>query len=85
MEEEKTVEEVIQDILLDKQGLEKDVYTNDSNLTYDMCLDSLDFVELIMDVEKHYDIMIPDDRFDESDMKLSTFISIVRDYTNNAS
>ena len=84
MEEEKTVELVIQDILLDKFGIENEDYTNDSHLTYDVGLDSLDFVELIMEVEAHYDISIPDTRFDGNfDMKLGSFITVVKEYTNN--
>lgn len=77
MEEEKTVEDIIQGIFLDKFGIENDEYHNDSHLTYDVGLDSLDFVELIMEVEAHYDISIPDTRFDSWDMKVGSFIDIV--------
>lgn len=48
-------------IIADKLGLEEDEVTPDATFTSDLGADSLDTVELIMDLEKEFDITIPDD------------------------
>ena len=58
----------IQEILLDHKWIrqgeevhERHSYTNDYGM------DSLDWVEMIMDIEKEYDISIPDDAAERMD------------------
>lgn len=48
------------DILVDKLGVKADEVTDDKKLT-DLGADSLDAVELIMEVEQQFSISIPDD------------------------
>lgn len=75
-----SIEKTIEDILLDKFGIDKEVYDNNSHLTYDLGLDSLDFVELIMEVEDHYGIHIPDTRFDNVKLTVGNFTEVVKEF-----
>lgn len=51
----------IQDIVVDKLGVEADEVKLESSFTEDLGADSLDTVELIMEFEKKFNINIPDD------------------------
>ena len=53
-------ERIIQ-IFEDSTGIPKDSYTLESNLKYDLGLDSLDVIDLILNCEKEFGIIIPDD------------------------
>ena len=48
-------------IIVDKLGVDESEVTNDASFTNDLGADSLDTVELIMELEKEFDIHIPDD------------------------
>ena len=48
-------------IIVDKLGVDETEVTNDGSFTNDLGADSLDTVELIMELEKEFDIQIPDD------------------------
>ena len=48
------------DIVVDKLGVNKDDVTPDANFTSDLGADSLDTVDLIMEIEKKYKITISD-------------------------
>ena len=48
-------------IIVDKLGVDESEVTNDASFTNDIGADSLDTVELIMELEKEFDIQIPDD------------------------
>ena len=48
-------------IIIDKLGVDESEVTNDASFTNDLGADSLDTVELIMELEKEFDIQIPDD------------------------
>lgn len=48
-------------IIVDKLGVDESEVTENANFTTDLCADSLDTVELIMDFEKAFDIQIPED------------------------
>ena len=48
-------------IITDKLGLSPEQVTPEASFTTDLCADSLDTVELIMDFEKEFDIEIPDE------------------------
>ena len=48
-------------IIVDKLGVDESEVTNDASFTNDLAADSLDTVELIMELEKEFDIQIPDD------------------------
>ena len=49
-------------IIVDKLGVEESEVTNEASFTNDLGADSLDTVELIMELEKEFNISIPDDQ-----------------------
>ena len=49
----------------DKLGVEKSAIKDSASFYNDLNVDSLDFCELIVDVEKEFNIQIPDDVFDQ--------------------
>ena len=51
--------------MLDRGQIEVDSLVPEANLTIDMDLDSLDIVELTLDVEKEFDIRISDREMEE--------------------
>ena len=48
-------------IIVDKLGVDEDDITIEASFTNDLGADSLDTVELIMELEKEFDITIPDE------------------------
>ena len=48
-------------IIVDKLGVDEKDVTLEASFTNDLGADSLDTVELIMELEKEFDIQIPDD------------------------
>lgn len=51
----------VQDIIVDKLGVEPSVVTENASFTSDLGADSLDTVELLMEFEKVFEIKIPDE------------------------
>ena len=49
-------------IIVDKLGVDKEEVTPEKSFTSDLGADSLDTVELIMELEKEFDVQIPDDQ-----------------------
>ena len=49
-------------IIVDKLGVDESEVTTTASFTDDLGADSLDTVELIMELEKEFDIQIPDDK-----------------------
>ncbi|MDG1873299.1 MAG: acyl carrier protein [Mariniblastus sp.] len=56
-----SVEERVFNIVAEQLGVDKDKIKNDSNFVNDLGADSLDTVELVMELEEEFDINIPDD------------------------
>ena len=56
-----TVEERVIDIVSEQLGVEKDKITRETSFVNDLGADSLDTVELVMELEEEFDINIPDD------------------------
>lgn len=48
-------------IIVDKLGVDENDVTLEASFTNDLGADSLDTVELIMELEKEFDIQIPDE------------------------
>ena len=48
-------------IIVNKLGVDESEVTPTASFTNDLCADSLDTVEVIMEFEKKFDIEIPDD------------------------
>jgi acyl carrier protein len=56
-----SVEERVIEIVADQLGVSKDQITRDTHFVNDLGADSLDTVELVMELEEEFDINIPDD------------------------
>jgi acyl carrier protein len=59
------IEEQVKKIIAEQLGVKIDQVTDDSNLTNDFGADSLDKVELIMNLEEVLEIEIPDDESEQ--------------------
>jgi len=57
-----TIAERVKKIIVDKLGVDADEVTHEASFTNDLGADSLDTVELIMELEKEFDVSIPDDQ-----------------------
>ena len=56
-----SVEEQVKNIVSEQLGVEKEKITRESNFVNDLGADSLDTVELVMELEEEVDISIPED------------------------
>ena len=58
---EKTIEQRVKEIIVEQLGVNADQVTPDAKFIEDLGADSLDTVELVMELEEEFDINIPDD------------------------
>jgi acyl carrier protein len=56
-----SVQERVIDIVAEQLGVNKDQVTRETSFVNDLGADSLDTVELVMELEEEFDINIPDD------------------------
>lgn len=56
-----SVAERVIDIVAEQLGVEKDKITPETSFVNDLGADSLDVVELVMELEEEFDLNIPDD------------------------
>ena len=56
-----SVQERVIDIVAEQLGVDKEKVTPESSFVNDLGADSLDTVELVMELEEEFDINIPDD------------------------
>lgn len=56
------IESRVKAIIVDKLGVDESEVTPNATFTNDLGADSLDTVELIMELEKEFNITIPDDQ-----------------------
>ena len=56
-----SVEERVVNIVAEQLGVEREKISRESNFVNDLGADSLDTVELVMELEEEFDINIPDD------------------------
>ena len=61
MPDMKELETKVKDIIVEELGVERDKLTDNASFMEDLGADSLDTVELVMAVEKEFDIDIPDE------------------------
>ena len=66
-------------IIIDQFGVEEDKITMESVFSDDLAADSLDIVELVMNIEDEFNIQIPDDQAE----KLITIGDVVEYIKNN--
>ena len=74
------IEARVKAIIVDKLGVDESEGTPNASFTNDLGADSLDTVELIMELEKEFGISIPDDQAE----KISTVQDAVDYIANNA-
>lgn len=55
------IESKVKAIIVDKLGVDENDVTMEASFTTDLGADSLDTVELIMELEKEFDVQIPDE------------------------
>ncbi len=55
------VEERVKDIVAEQLGVDKDKVSPETSFVNDLGADSLDTVELVMELEEEFNINIPDD------------------------
>ena len=58
------IEKKVNDVLVDKLGIGYSEITPDAQLVHDFNADSLDAVDIVMELEKEFDIIIKDDELD---------------------
>jgi acyl carrier protein len=56
------IEEKVKSIIVDKLGVDAAEVTLEASFTNDLGADSLDTVELVMELEKQFNVAIPDDQ-----------------------
>ena len=56
-----SIEERVIDIVAEQLGVEKDKITRETHFVNDLGADSLDTVELVMELEEEFDISIPEE------------------------
>ncbi len=56
-----SVQERVTDIVAEQLGVDRDKVTSDTSFVNDLGADSLDTVELVMELEEEFDITIPDE------------------------
>ena len=61
----RTVEERVMDVVSEQLALNKETLTRDSDFIKDLGSDSLDQVELIMELEEEFGITIPEEEADK--------------------
>ena len=59
------IESKVKDIIVDKLGVDEAEVKPEASFTNDLGADSLDTVELIMELEKEFNIQIPEDKTQE--------------------
>ena len=55
------IREKVLDIVCEQMGASRDKITNETSFINDLGADSLDTVELVMEIEDTFDLSIPDD------------------------
>ena len=74
------IAERVKAIIVDKLSVEESEVTNEASFTNDLGADSLDTVELIMELEKEFNISIPDDQAE----KITTVGDAIKYVEDNA-
>jgi acyl carrier protein len=75
-----SVEQRVIEIVSEQLGVEKEKIKPESNFVNDLGADSLDTVELVMELEEEFDISIPD----EAAEKIQTVGEAIRHIENNS-
>lgn len=77
------IEDTVKEILMDMLGLCK-LPENENKLSTDLSADSLDNIEIIIEIENEYNIEISDEEIvDKTDCTVSELIQFVTDKLDN--
>lgn len=60
-----SIEEKVRNIIVERLGVDESEVTLEASFTNDLGADSLDTVELIMELEKEFNISIPDEQAEQ--------------------
>jgi len=60
-----SIERKVKDLIENKLGINPKHYSEESNFREDLGCDSLDFIDLIMETEREFNIAIPDSDIDQ--------------------
>jgi acyl carrier protein len=66
-QDRRRVEKVVRTLISEKSGMDESDIQNDSSFSDDLKIDSLDHVEIILDLEKQFKIRIPDEEIEHLD------------------
>src|SRR3989440_5396767 len=78
----KSVDERVKEIIVEQLGVEEDDVTPVAKFIEDLGADSLDTVELVMALEEHFDIQIPDEDA-EKIVTVGDAIQYIKDNSKN--
>lgn len=87
----KEVEKIVKETIFEKMGEFTDFnhaaeIDNEDGLATDMAMDSLDYVEVVMKIEKRMGISIPDETLNikpYTELTVGEFMDILYNYLNN--
>ncbi len=57
--------EKIKEVLAEQLGIHKEEISDDANILEDLGADSLDVIEMLMNLEDEYGVTIPDDKINQ--------------------
>ena len=77
-----SVEERVIEIVSEQMGVSKDQITKDTSFVNDLGADSLDTVELVMELEEEFDITIPDEKAEEI-QTVGQAVAYIEEHTKN--
>jgi acyl carrier protein len=77
-----SVMERVTDIVAEQLGVDKEKINADTSFVNDLGADSLDTVELVMELEEEFDINIPDDAA-EKIQTVGQAVEYIEQHTNN--
>lgn len=79
--EPEAIRNFIRDLVCELMECEPDEVTDSTSFTEELEVDSLTAIEMLVMIDKHYDIDIPDEKFREIDT-LEESVALVREYLN---
>jgi len=74
----KGIEIIVHHVLMDKLGCYPDAIFNPTLLKEDLGVDSLDMVEIIMNLEDMFEIEIPDEEIDDNIETVSELVEFIQ-------
>ncbi len=77
------VQDRVIDIVAEQLGVDKEKVTPETSFVNDLGADSLDTVELVMELEEEFDINIPDEEA-EKIQTVGQAIDYIKEHTNKA-